>query len=96
MKKPLELILFLSSVFLIFAPSVFAQDNPQTRSITSDDFASQRPAASSAGLTGKNDKKGNKTTAISPKSKKAVYKYVRQDKSISRAKNVQRKHFYEL
>lgn len=91
MKKQLKLILFVGGVFFIFVSAVFAQDNPQTRSITSDDFASQRPAAVSAGLTGKKDKRGNQTPAKNTKSKKAVYKYVRQDKNVSRTKNVQRK-----
>lgn len=91
MKKQLKLILFWGIVFLTFASAAFAQDNPQTRSITSDDFASQRPAAGSAGLPDKNNQGKNKPNTKSPKSKKAVYKYVRQDKSVNRAKNVQRR-----
>src|SRR5438094_10309313 len=38
-------LLVISCVPLLAATITFAQDGPQTRSITSDDFASQRPAA---------------------------------------------------
>lgn len=44
MKKQLKRILFLGALAVFSAASAFAQDDPKQRSITSDDFTSQRPA----------------------------------------------------
>ena len=89
----LQCFLLLTSCLLIFGGEIVSaqkDDKPQTRSITSDDFASQRPAASSAGVKTKNNQTG-KTNPQKQKNRRATYKYVRLDKSVSRAKNVQKK-----
>jgi len=56
--------------------ALFAQDGVQTRSITSDDFASQRPARTEVATP--------KKPAAKPK--RLVYKYVRSDKNPVRSK----------
>lgn len=73
MKKQLKRILFLSGLPVLFVSSVFAQDNPKPRSITSDDFIKQRPAA----------KKPPQRKKSSPK-----YNYIRQEKNVVRRKSV--------
>lgn len=88
MKKRLKLILFLGSVFLLFVSAAFAQDDTQTRSITSDDFASQRPSGKSGSAASGVKRKNPPKKQTAPR---ATYKYVRSDKNISRRKNFQRK-----
>lgn len=55
------------------ATTAAAQDGPKTRSITSDDFASQRPARAKT--------PGRKTA---PKPKRYSYKFVRADRNVGR------------
>jgi hypothetical protein len=66
---------------LIFNLSVvaLAQDDPPTRSITSDDFSKQRPAGKSKSV------RGNKKT------NRATYKFVRRNNPVVRKKNAARK-----
>ncbi|CAN5575682.1 hypothetical protein BH18ACI1_BH18ACI1_16640 [soil metagenome] len=71
-------------IFGLFSFSL-AQDATQTRSITSDDFASQRPKSKKADLTGR--KKGQTKQT----NRHATYKFVRQDKNIVRRKTNQTK-----
>ena len=80
----------LSGLF-VSVSFVSAQDDTKTRSITSDDFISQRPAAVSSGLTGKANRNSNKAKVKNQKTQRATYKYVRQDKNIVRRKTNQTK-----
>ncbi len=91
MKNQLTHILLFGGFFILSVSSAFGQKDTQTRSITSADFASQRPAAASAGLTGKNNQATKKTNDKSVNKKRAVYKYIRQDKNIVRRKTIQKK-----
>lgn len=79
---------YLHIVFIFFlALSINAQDEPKTRSITSDDFASQRPASGGAsGSLGKTSRSNSKSNRVS-------YKFVRRSQPIARRKNaVKRKN----
>src|SRR5688500_8448749 len=61
------------SAMVLTAMTVAAQDGAKTRSITSDDFASQRPARAKT--------PGRKTAA---KAKRYSYKFVRSDRNTGR------------
>lgn len=77
MKNKFIKCLLLGGLFVLFVSTAFAQVDGQTRSITSDDFASQRP-------------KGAESRAKKSRpSAKTTYKYLRQDKNISRRKSAQ-------
>lgn len=82
MKKILLHYPIVCGLVLGFASFFFAQDNTQTRSITSDDFVSQRPTDKTA--NSKNNRKNTK-----PKTRRATYKYIRRDKNVSRKKQAQ-------
>lgn len=73
--------ILITAIGLLFLTnfSAFAQDDTKTRSITSDDFNSQRPAAS-----GKINKTGKQKSQPKPKVRRAQYKFVKQEKSIVR------------
>ena len=88
MKKRLKLVLFLGSVFLLFVSAAFAQDDTQTRSITSDDFARQRPSGKAGSAASGVKRKNPPKNQTAPR---ATYEFVRLDKNISRRKNFQRK-----
>jgi hypothetical protein len=85
-RKLSQCFLLLTACLLLFGgEAVWAQkdDDSKTRSITSDDFAKQRPAASG--------KQNNKTSAKQktppkPKIRRAQYKFVKQEKSVVRRK----------
>lgn len=80
MKKQLTRILLFGGSLILFCSTVFAQDDTKTRSITSDDFASQRPAGKTVSAAKRNSR-----------ARRATYKYVRQDKKVVRRKNVAQK-----
>ncbi len=85
MKKQSKPIIFLAGAVLLLVSSALAQDDTKTRSITSDDFSSQRPVSKNVNPKTKNNPK------ITPKTKRATYKYVRQDKNTVRRKTNQTK-----
>lgn len=72
MKKQLTQIFLFGGLLILFGATAFAQGGGQTRSITSDDFVSQRPAAKAK-------------SSVSRKNR-ITYKFVRQDKNIARRK----------
>lgn len=79
MKNYLKHILLFGGFFILSVSTAFGQDE-KTRSITSDDFNSQRPAAS-----GKRNKTTSSKKKNPPKPKpRARYEYVKQEKSIVR------------
>lgn len=88
MKNHLKHILLFGGFFILSVSAAFGQDDTQTRSITSDDFASQRPSGK-AGSAASGLKRNNPPKKQTPP--RATYKYVRLDKNISRRKNFQRK-----
>lgn len=69
--------MFLNGLLILSGTIVFSQDDTKTRSITSDDFASQRPAGKSLNSTNRNNRQ-KKNDSIN---KRATYKYVREDKN---------------
>lgn len=74
MKKQLTRIFLSGGLFILFGSTAFAQAGGQTRSITSDDFVKQRPAA--------------KANSSANRNRRATYKFVRQDKNIARRKKI--------
>ncbi|CAN5625988.1 hypothetical protein BH20ACI4_BH20ACI4_28460 [soil metagenome] len=78
--KKIHLLILSLSIFLISSIG-FAQDGAKTRSITSDDFASQRPV-NKISQTGKNSR---------VKPRRATYKYVRRNNTVKRKNTVRRK-----
>lgn len=87
MKRIFDNVLLFGVFGVLLSISCFAQDDTKTRSITADDFVSQRPV--SKAISQANSK--SQPAKNNPKSKRATYKYVRQDKNIVRRKNIQTK-----
>ena len=78
MKKNYDNILLFGTVFLLFVSTAFAQ-NGDSRSITSDDFASQRPV-------GKTSNSSNRRTQNNRTKRRQTYKYVRRNTVVRRKK----------
>jgi hypothetical protein len=79
-KKTLPILLVL--IFCLFAPTAFGQTNDQTRSITSDVFASQRPS-------NKNPRNNRKKQTSS--NSRVTYNFLRKEKNVFRRKSVSRR-----
>ena len=79
MKTRLTRILLFGGLFILCVSAAFAQNDTQTRSITSDDFASQRPK-------GKTSNSSNRQTRNSRTKRRPTYKYVRRNPSVQRKK----------
>lgn len=79
MKKIYGNILLFGGLFIFFVSAAFAQNDTQTRSITSDDFASQRPV-------GKTSNSSNRRTRNSRTKRRPTYKYVRRNPIVRRKK----------
>ncbi len=80
MKEQLTRIFLLGSLITLFGLIAFAQTDTQTRSITSDDFASKRPAGGVGSIN------NAKKPAVTKKQivRRTSYKYVRRDKKAVR------------
>jgi hypothetical protein len=74
--------LIVSGLILFSVSTFFAQDGTKTRSITSDDFNSQRPASKASNI---------KNTRQKPTVRRATYKYVSQNKKVVRRQSVRPK-----
>ena len=75
MRQTIRHLPMICAALLAASPAFFAQDGVQTRSITSDDFASQRPVRVDTGVK-----------KPAPKPKRLVYRFVRTDKNPARSK----------
>lgn len=76
MKEQLTRIFLLGLLITLFGSIAFAQDDTKTRSITSDDFASKRPA----GAVGTAPNKNMGKNVV----RRTSYKYVRKNKNVVR------------
>ncbi len=81
MKINFSLFLVACSFILGFTSFLLAQDATKTRSITSDDFNSQRPASKAS---------NNKKPRQKPTVRRANYKFVSQNKKVVRRQNVRK------
>ena len=88
MKNHLKYVLLAGSIFVLLVSSAFGQEDTQTRSITSDDFVKQRPVGKAGSMAGNVKRNNPPQKQIN---RRITYKYVRQDKNISRKKNFQKK-----
>lgn len=85
MKKFYRNILLLGGMCILFNITCLAQDDTKTRSITSDDFVSQRPASNISKSKNKIIAR-QKTSSKTLKTNRVSYKYVAQEKSVIRRK----------
>jgi hypothetical protein len=75
MRQKIGYLPIILAALVAASPTLVAQNGIQTRSITSDDFASQRPVKTETIV---------RKPAVKPK--RLVYKFVRNDKNLSRSK----------
>jgi hypothetical protein len=82
----MKTIATLSAFIMASVLNIIGQDGSGTRSITSDDFASKRPASAEGAVAGKKVTKKASKHASTARAKPPQYAFVRSEKNVSRAR----------